>query len=173
MYYLGGDVVELGPEWEKEGIYQAFSAETYIINVLPKLAKSCGLEEFRKWNTPFFKEYYPELDESEFISEDKITIYKSLLGSANWIITLGRFDIAYATNVLSRYTMKPREGHYLALQRVFGYLRQRPHGKILIDVNEIPVREKLDLNGKADWSEFYPDACEDLPLNRPKPRARL
>ena len=136
------------------------------------MAKSCGLEEFRKWNTPFFEEYYPELDESEFISEDKITIYKSLLGSANWIITLGRFDIAYAVNVLSRYTMKPREGHYLALQRVFGYLRQRPHGKILIDVNEVPVREKLDLNGKADWSEFYPDACEDLPLNRPKPKGK-
>ena len=91
MYYLGGDVVELGPEWEKEGIYQAFSAETYITNVLPKLAKSCGLEEFRKFNTPFYKEYYPELDKSEFISTDKISIYKSLLGSANWIITLGRF----------------------------------------------------------------------------------
>ena len=40
MYYLGGDVVELGPEWEKEGIQQAFSAETYIPTILPKLAKS-------------------------------------------------------------------------------------------------------------------------------------
>ena len=124
MYYLGGDVIELGPEWEKEGIHQVFSAETYITNVLPKLAKSCGLEEFRKWNTPFHEEYYPEMDETEFLPVDKITIYKSLLGSANWIITLGRFDISYATNVLSRYTMKPREGHYIALQRVFGYLRQ-------------------------------------------------
>ena len=55
MYYLGGDVIELGPEWEKEGIQQAFSAETYITNILPKLAKSCGLEVFRKFNTPFMK----------------------------------------------------------------------------------------------------------------------
>jgi hypothetical protein len=30
QYYLGGDVVELGEEWNKEGIYTAFSAETYI-----------------------------------------------------------------------------------------------------------------------------------------------
>jgi hypothetical protein len=29
QYYLGG-VVELGEEWNKEGIYTAFSAETYI-----------------------------------------------------------------------------------------------------------------------------------------------
>jgi hypothetical protein len=54
--------------------------------------------------------------------EDQITVYKSLLGSANWIVTLGRFDIAYAVNTLSRYTMAPREGHLYALQRVFGYL---------------------------------------------------
>src|SRR5688500_18364215 len=46
QYYLGGDVVGLGPEWEKEGISEAFSAETYIQNALPKLAKSCGLTEF-------------------------------------------------------------------------------------------------------------------------------
>ncbi len=42
QYYLGGDVVELGPEWEKEGISEAISAETHILNALPKLAKSCG-----------------------------------------------------------------------------------------------------------------------------------
>jgi hypothetical protein len=33
QYYLG-DVVELGEEWNKEGIYTAFSAETYIKNSL-------------------------------------------------------------------------------------------------------------------------------------------
>ena len=46
QYYLGGDVASLGPEWEKEGISESFSAETYIHNALPKLAKSCGLQEF-------------------------------------------------------------------------------------------------------------------------------
>ena len=53
QYYLGGDVEDLGPEWEKEDIFMAFSAETYITNALPKLAKSCELQEFRKANTPF------------------------------------------------------------------------------------------------------------------------
>jgi hypothetical protein len=46
QYYLGGDVIQLSPDWEKEGISGAFSAETYITNVLPKLAKSCGIDEF-------------------------------------------------------------------------------------------------------------------------------
>src|SRR5687767_12885164 len=98
QYYLGGDVVGLGPEWEKEGISEAFSAETYIQNALPKLAKSCGLEEFRKHTTPFADKYHPELDESTLLLPDQISVYKSLLGSALWVITLGRFDIAYAIN---------------------------------------------------------------------------
>jgi hypothetical protein len=42
QYYLGGDVVELGEEWNKEGIYTAFSAETYIKNSLGKPATMCG-----------------------------------------------------------------------------------------------------------------------------------
>jgi hypothetical protein len=89
-------VIQLSPDWEKEGISGAFSAETYITNVLPKLAKSCGIDEFKKSITPFRDDYHPELDESDLLPPDQISIYKSLLGSANWIITLGRFDIAYA-----------------------------------------------------------------------------
>jgi hypothetical protein len=38
QYYLGGDVVELGEEWNKEGIYTAFSAETYIKHSLRETA---------------------------------------------------------------------------------------------------------------------------------------
>ena len=59
QYYLGGDVVSLGPEWEKEGITEAFSAETYILNAIPKLAKSCGLAEFQKIYMSFNSEYHP------------------------------------------------------------------------------------------------------------------
>jgi hypothetical protein len=80
------------------------------------------------------------LDELPLLCEEKIPIFQSLLGSANWIITLGRFDIAYAINSLPRYSVAPREGHMLALQRVFEYLRQRSKGKILVDVKEAPVR---------------------------------
>ena len=173
QYYLGGDVVELGPEWEKEGITECFSAETYIHNALPKLAKSCGHQEFKKSNIPFAVDYHLELDESELLPPEQITIYKSLLGSANWIITLGRFDIAYAVNTLSRYTMAPREGHLEALKKVFGYLRMKHKGRILIDTSIPPVRETVDTGTLQEWSEFYPDAVENKPSDMPLPRGNL
>jgi hypothetical protein len=173
QYYLGGDVVGLGPEWEKEGISEAFSADTYIHQALPKLAKSCGLQEFRKFYILFDPEYHPEMDKTDLLPDDEISIYKSLLGSANWIITLGRFDIAYATNTLSRYSMAPRSGHMKAMHRVFGYLRNKPKGQLLIDVGVPQVRETIGTTVMLDWTEFYPDAVENIPRDRPEPNEKL
>ena len=173
QYYLGGDVIQLGDEWEKEGISEALSAETYINNALPKLAKICDMENFKKSTIPFSEDYHPELDDSELLTPEQIPVYQSLIGSANWIITLGRFDIAYAINTLSRYSMAPREGHLNAMKKVFGYLRNLPKGKILIDVSEPPIRKEVDTKKVHDWTEFYPDAKEDLPHNKPKARGEL
>ena len=50
--------------------------------------------------------------------------YRSLVGCANWLVTLGRFDIAYATNTISRAGMQPQEEHVKRIIKVFGYLNK-------------------------------------------------
>ena len=100
---------------EKGRNLRSIFAETYIQNALPKLAKSCGLIELQKFYVPFDPEYHPEMDETDLLPDDEVSIFKSLLGSANWIITLGTYDIAYATNTLSRYSMAPRKEHMKAM----------------------------------------------------------
>ena len=163
QYYLGGDVVELQEPWDKEGIFTAFSAETYIKNCLPKLTTMCDMTEFKKYKTPFSDEYHPELDMSELLKPIEISKFKSLIGSGNWLITLGRFDIQYAISTLSQYSMAPRAGHMIALHRVFGYLSKYPDGKICIDVNDPPIRNQAMVTKGQNWVEFYPDAQEDIP----------
>ncbi len=170
QYYLGGDIVETSPEWQKRGINTGFSAQTYIKNCLPKLASMCDLEQFQKQKTPFDSNYHPELDETPLCDPLTISKYRSLIGSANWIITLGRFDIAYAVQSLARYSMGPREGHLKAMQRVFGYLRNHPDGCLMIDISDPPIRDKANISSGYNWSEFYPNACEDIPPNIPEPR---
>jgi hypothetical protein len=169
QYYLGGDVVELPKEWQQENCYTSFSAKTYIQNCIPKLAAMCGKETFKMYNTPFDENYHSELDESDLCDVEGISKFKSLIGSANWIITLGRFDIAYAVSTLSRYSMAPRLGHFTAMERVFGYLRKHYAGHIVIDHQVAPIREKAQFNLGMDWIEFYPDATEDLPYDMPHP----
>ena len=69
--------------------------------------------------------------------------------------------------------MAPREGHLKALQKVFGYLRTRPKGKILIDSKVAPIRDQAIVTRGQDWNEFYPYAIENLPDDMPKSKGRM
>lgn len=85
-------------------------------------------------------------------------------------MTLGRFDIAYATSTLARYSMAPREGHLLAMKRIFGYLRNYPQGELLI--NPKPFDHGKSKGIDDTWKEYYPDATEELPPDQPEPLPR-
>ena len=163
QYYLGGDVVELDEPWNQEGIYTAFSAETYIKNCIPKLASMCGIKEFKKYNTPMSEETHLEMDTSELLPPLEISKYKSLIGSGNWLITLGRFDIQFSISTLAQYSMAPRKGHMEALHRVFGYIARHMDGMIPIDIANAPIRKEAIITKGQNWIEFYPDAEEDIP----------
>jgi hypothetical protein len=168
-YYLGGDVVELDPTWHPLNVHTGLSAQTYAKNIVQKYEALIGLE-FRKYSAPMDKEYHPESDESDFLGEKDASLYRGLIGSANWMITLGRFDIAYATNAMARFGMKPREGHLKAMLRLFGYIKWHPKGQIIVDTNYMdwsPYQVE-----DHDWTEFYPDAEEELPPDMLTPKGK-
>ena len=54
---------------------------------------------------------HPETDDSPCLDDDGHHEFQSMVGSANWLTTLGRFDIAYAVNTFSKHSMQPRQGH--------------------------------------------------------------
>ena len=113
-----------------------------------------GVDSIKKYQTPMDPDYHPELDDSAFLEPDQISQYKPMLGSVNWVLTLGRFDIAYALNTMSRYSMAPREGHFKAMKRVIGYLRAKPNGQLLVDVSEPSIRNEATVNMGQCWSEL-------------------
>ena len=170
-YYLGGNVEELGPEWEKQGVKTALSAKTYIKNVVKKNAEMCGVQDFKSHKSPMAKEYHPEEDNTPLLDNIGISKYRSLIGTGNWIITLGRFDVFYAINTLSRYSATPQEGHLKAMMRVFGYLDAFPNGRIIIDPTYYD-RSKYPPTRHENWDELYPDAEEDIPSDMPTPKGK-
>jgi hypothetical protein len=176
-YYLGGDVFELDGVWQKQNIYTSLSAKTYIQQVVTKYEQTLGQLfpdqkdwAFKDYKSPMESTYHPESETTDFLSPKDASLYRGLIGSANWIITLGRFDINYAVNALSRFGMAPREGHLKAMFRVFGYLKKFPQGQILID----PILPNHDLFEfpEQDWTEFYPDVAEELPPDMPIPKGK-
>ena len=109
------------------------------------------------WKPP-----HPELDDSPLINAEEHSKYRSLVGCTNWLVILGRFDIAYAVNALSRFSMAPRQGHLTAMKRIFGYLKRWSKGTILIDP-KYPDHSQFDVTSYEQWKEFYPEAEEMLP----------
>ena len=93
-----------------------------------------------------------------------------LIGSGNWIVTLGRFDTHYAVGTLARYSAIPREGHLKAMLKVFGYVKTYNKRRLVINTDQ-PEYTKLE-SVRHNWTEFYPDAKEIIPDNCPVPKGK-
>ena len=57
----------------------------------------------KKQSSPILKGHYPELDDLEFISEEEKAKYMFMIGTAPWLVKLGRFDITIIMSTLSLY----------------------------------------------------------------------
>ena len=72
------------------------------------------------------KNDHPEIDESEILGPEDQKKYQSMIGALQWVISLGRFDIATPIMTMSRFRVEPRVGHLERLKRIYGYLREYP-----------------------------------------------
>ena len=102
----------------------AFSVQTYITTCVERMAKMMGKQDLASHSAPMSATCHPELNDSPILNEEDCAKFRSLVGCANWLVTLGRFDIACATNTFSRFTMQPHKGHLDGMVCVFGYLNK-------------------------------------------------
>merc|ERR1711906_107943 len=89
--YVGHDEKDkhLAEIWRKEGIKTAFSARTYIKNTVNRLETMVG-KAFALYDTPMLESLHPEIDDTPLLDPVRHSQYRSLVGSANWLVTLGR-----------------------------------------------------------------------------------
>ena len=104
-------------------------------------------------HSPLEKGDHPELNESELLDAEGITQYQSMIGSLQWAISLGRFDIATAVMKMSSFRAAPRHGHIDCVKRICGYLARMKHGTLKFHVHE-PDYTDLPCNA-YDWFYVY------------------
>ena len=127
-----------------------------------------------KHDTPMKAGDHLELDDSTLLSDEDHTKYQMLIGMLNWIVTIGRLDIAFATSSLSRFVASPRRGHMDRALYIFGYLKKRPNRRIRIDSRDPIIvkngaKSQLEIDYKDKFKDQYPDAEESLDEKVPKP----
>ena len=103
----------------------------YIDRMLDTYAQMFG-QMPKEASSPLDPGDHPELDTSPELDEDGVKKYQSMVGSLQWAISLGRFDIATAIMTMSSFRASPREGHLERLKRIYGYLSKMRHAIIRI-----------------------------------------
>ena len=111
---------------------------------------------------------HPEMDESDLLDENGHNASQHLIGILQWLCTIGRADIKFSMCSLSQFSACPRMGQLKAVEKVFGYLKEFPHRRILVDYWDLKVFPVLPTTD-ASLKEQYPDAFEELDEQFPVP----
>lgn len=88
---------------------------------------------------------------------------------AMWIVLLGWIDIAQAVSLLSQFSAAPRDGHLEQVYQIFGYLKQRQHMVIQLDLWP-PLIDLGSLHAGGEPHDFmaiYLDAAKDIDSKLP------
>ena len=157
-----------GFERDKHGIL-CMTPKKYIEKMIQTYEQIYGTKPRTKYQSPLLENDHPELDTSEFLDEEGIQQYQSLIGCLQWLITIGRWDIQTAVMTLSSYRAQPRQGHLERIKRIYGYIYRFKHFCLRFRTDE-PDMSYLNDKIKFDWTNsVYGDYTEDIPYNAPRP----
>ncbi len=164
-YHLGNDFVR-----DEDGTL-CVGPRKYIDKMVTEYTRLFGTSPKRNMRSPLEKNDHPELDDSPLLDEEGIRKYQSLIGTLQWTITLGRFDVGTAVMTMSGFRVAPRVGHLSRVQRICGYLHRMRNGFIRIRTEE-PDYSDLP-HHKYDWARtVYGDVKEQVPDNAPTPKGK-
>ena len=151
----------------------SISSDKYVNAAVQNVEESFqkrGKKISKKVKTPMTSDFVPELDTSPELEKEDLTFYQELIGILRWATELGRADILHEVSILSQYQALPREGHLNELQHIFGFLKKKPKLSIYMD----PTLPNIDYSdfttNPQDFAEYYRDAHEHIPHDRPTPR---
>ena len=139
----------------------AFESTSYVKKAIADLEKELEEADLRllpNAKTPLASRYRPEMDLSPELGSKQLNYYPGLIGVLRWICEIGRINILMPVLLMSRYLV------------FFAYLKHHPRSTTVFDDTIPTFRGERFV--KCDWSEFYPDAAEAIPENRPPPRGR-
>jgi hypothetical protein len=90
-----------------------------------------GEKRSTKVHSPLEKgNQHPELDTLELLDQTGVQQYQLHIGSLQWAILLGRFDIATAVMSLSSFWALPCQGHLEQAKQICSYLYRIRHPTI-------------------------------------------
>ena len=174
--YLGGNIERV--QTEDGSLAWSLSCYDYLANAIKQVQaelnqKDLSLKEFGTGLRPYPASYRPEMDVTPPLDAEGMNRFQQLIGILRWSIELGRIDILTEVSCLSQHLAEPRDGHLIAVYKIFKYLDaclKKDKGRIVFDGKFKSVANVIfnDIH-RDEWKDFYSDAEEQLPINGPEP----
>ena len=84
-------------------------SHTNFREILGRVMKILGIKHFKRENQPSELNFAPEVHRSPFVNEKGINKYQRLIGILQWIVIIGRIDLFFYSNQMSRFNAIPKQ----------------------------------------------------------------
>ena len=123
--YLGGNIERV--QTEDGSVAWSLSCHDYLSNAIKQIQadlaqKDLTRKEFGTGLRPYPAAYRPEMDITPTLDEEDTNRSQQLIGILRWSVELGRVDILTEVSCLSQHLAEPRDGHLIAVYKIFKYL---------------------------------------------------
>ena len=160
-YHLGCDYFR-----DKTGVLCG-SPRTYVEKLIGAYERMFGEKPRMTYASPIEKGDHPELDTSPLLDDKGIMKFQSMLGALQWVVSIGRMDVATAVMSMGSFRVAPREGHLQRLRRIYGYLARMKHGTIRYRTDQ-PDYSQIEVQD-FDWKQsVYGNVREMIPKDAPR-----
>ena len=164
-YHLGLDFAR------DEHNVMTLTPKKYIDRLLEGYERMFGSKPKQNVSSPLEKGDHPELDDSKELDPEDIRKYQSMIGALQWLVSLGRMDIATSVMTMSSFRAAPRVGHLERLKRIYGYVSKMRHGALRVrtdlpDYSDLPIPI-------YEWEySVYGEVTEVIPEGIPTPKGK-
>jgi len=123
--YLGGNIEKV--QTNDGYVAWSLSCYDYLTNAVNQVKdelteKGLTLKQFGTGLRPYPACYRPEIDVTPVLDEERTNQFQRLIGILRWAVELGRIDILTEVSCLSQHLAETREGHLVAVYKIFKYL---------------------------------------------------
>ena len=144
------------------------SPKKYITECLvPSYITMFGEKPKTRAKSPLEKGDHPETDTSNLLDDEGIQQYQSLIGSLQWNISLGCYNIMCVVMTMSSFYAAPRIGQLEQLKQICGYLVNTADYRLCFRTHNVDYSDLV--TKKEDWHKIYGKVSEILPSNCPEP----
>ena len=146
--YLGGILARKELNGNQVWTMISINYVKVVVNNLEESLKKQGMKLPARTTTPISSDYRPEIDATEELDANNITIFQELIGELIWATEIGRVYILHEVSVLSAFWSSPRAGHLHQVFHIFSFMIENPKLTIYFDPR-FPNIDPMSISGSS------------------------